>query len=339
MFGLPGGCILPGLRPAPRLHHPSHPRAPRAGRRPHGRGLRPRDRPSGRGHGHERPGRDQPGHPAVRRVHGLDPHGRHHRPGQPARDRHRRLPGVRHRRDHPRRSPSTTSWSWTPTTSPAWCARLFHIATTGRPGPVLLDVPKDVLQAEMEWYWPDGVDLPGLPPDDEGSSPDDQGGGAADHREPPPGALRRRRDPEVACRRGPAGARRPDRHPGGHHADGPWRLPRQPSPVPRHAGHARQLHGGDRHAARRSPHRPRDPVRRPGDRQGGDVRPGRQDHPRRHRPGGARQGPPSGRPDRRRLPVGDRGAGARPSGTLDDPRRPIGRNGSPGSASGRTSTR
>ena len=30
----------------------------------------------------------------------------------------------------------------------------FHIATTGRPGPVLIDVPKDVLQNEMEWYWP-----------------------------------------------------------------------------------------------------------------------------------------------------------------------------------------
>jgi acetolactate synthase I/II/III large subunit len=40
----------------------------------------------------------------------------------------------------------------------------FHIATTGRPGPVLLDVPKDVLQAEMDWYWPDGVDLPGYRP-------------------------------------------------------------------------------------------------------------------------------------------------------------------------------
>src|SRR6188472_36473 len=29
-----------------------------------------------------------------------------------------------------------------------------HIATTGRPGPVLVDVPKDVLQAQMEWEWP-----------------------------------------------------------------------------------------------------------------------------------------------------------------------------------------
>jgi len=30
----------------------------------------------------------------------------------------------------------------------------FHLATTGRPGPVLLDIPKDVLQNEMTWHWP-----------------------------------------------------------------------------------------------------------------------------------------------------------------------------------------
>jgi acetolactate synthase-1/2/3 large subunit len=40
----------------------------------------------------------------------------------------------------------------------------FHIATTGRPGPVLIDVPKDVLQAEANWYWPETVDLPGYKP-------------------------------------------------------------------------------------------------------------------------------------------------------------------------------
>jgi acetolactate synthase-1/2/3 large subunit len=44
----------------------------------------------------------------------------------------------------------------------------FHIATTGRPGPVLVDVPKDVLQATMEWHYPDSVDLPGYKPSTKG---------------------------------------------------------------------------------------------------------------------------------------------------------------------------
>jgi len=45
----------------------------------------------------------------------------------------------------------------------------FHIATTGRPGPVLIDVPKDIVDPQnprsaMDWYWPETVDLPGYHP-------------------------------------------------------------------------------------------------------------------------------------------------------------------------------
>jgi acetolactate synthase I/II/III large subunit len=40
----------------------------------------------------------------------------------------------------------------------------FHLASTGRPGPVLVDIPKDVLNTEIAWSWPDDVDLPGYRP-------------------------------------------------------------------------------------------------------------------------------------------------------------------------------
>jgi acetolactate synthase-1/2/3 large subunit len=39
----------------------------------------------------------------------------------------------------------------------------FHIARTGRPGPVLVDIAKDVQAAELDYVYPDEVYLPGLP--------------------------------------------------------------------------------------------------------------------------------------------------------------------------------
>jgi acetolactate synthase-1/2/3 large subunit len=40
-------------------------------------------------------------------------------------------------------------------------AQAFHIATTGRPGPVLVDVTKDAMQMMTEFNWPKEIKLPG----------------------------------------------------------------------------------------------------------------------------------------------------------------------------------
>jgi acetolactate synthase-1/2/3 large subunit len=47
---------------------------------------------------------------------------------------------------------------------PRAIAEAFHLAATGRPGPVLVDVSKDALQAETEFTWPVQMDLPGYHP-------------------------------------------------------------------------------------------------------------------------------------------------------------------------------
>jgi acetolactate synthase-1/2/3 large subunit len=50
----------------------------------------------------------------------------------------------------------------------------FHIASTGRPGPTLVDLPKDVLQNKMSWHWPSDDEvldsLPGYKPTTKGHS-------------------------------------------------------------------------------------------------------------------------------------------------------------------------
>ncbi len=165
VFGIPGGAILPGLRPDARLQEgPPHPRAPRAGRRPRGRGV-------------------------CRR-----------RPARSASAWRRRAPA---RRTSSRRSPTPT-WTPCPIVAitgqvasaaigtdafqeadirgitmpitkhnylvtdpakiPQAIAEAFHVASTGRPGPVLVDISKDALQATTTFSWPPQIDLPGYRP-------------------------------------------------------------------------------------------------------------------------------------------------------------------------------
>lgn len=47
---------------------------------------------------------------------------------------------------------------------PRAIAEAFHIAATGRPGPVLVDITKDALQSQTEFVWPPRFELPGYRP-------------------------------------------------------------------------------------------------------------------------------------------------------------------------------
>ncbi len=189
---------------------------------------------------------------------------------------------------------------------PRAIAEAFHLASTGRPGPVLVDISKDALQAKTTFSWPPELRLPGYRPTTRPHGKQIREAAkliCAAHR---PvlyvggGVLK-----AEACDGAP-GAGRADEHPGDHHADGAGCLPGQPPAARRHARHARQgvrgrcaAEGGPARRARRA-------LRRPGHRPARDVRPGREDRARRHRPGRDREEPPRGRPDRGRLQGGAR---------------------------------
>jgi acetolactate synthase-1/2/3 large subunit len=52
---------------------------------------------------------------------------------------------------------------------PATIHEAFHIARTGRPGPVLVDIPQDLSRAEIDYEPVDSVQLPGYQPTTEGN--------------------------------------------------------------------------------------------------------------------------------------------------------------------------
>ena len=193
-----------------------------------------------------RPGRDQPGHADRRRATWT----RSRSSPSPARSAPPRSAPTPSRRPTSAasrcRSPSTTSWSPTPTEIPRTIAEAFYIASTGRPGPVLVDVAKSALQAMTTFAWPTELNLPGYRPV---TRPH-----AKQIREAARLILESRRPVlyvgggviRAGASTRAAGARRAHRHAGRHHADGPRRVPRQPPAAPRHARHARHRRRGRR---------------------------------------------------------------------------------------------
>ena len=156
---------------------------------------------------------------------------------------------------------------------PRTVAEAFYIASTGRPGPVLVDVAKSALQAQTTYDWPAELHLPGYRPVSRPHAKQIREAAKLilESRRPVlyvgGGTIRARASEELQ------GARRADRDPGAHHADGARRVPRQPPPAPRHARHARHRRRGGRAAEERPDHQPGRPLRRPGDGQPRLLRP------------------------------------------------------------------
>src|ERR1700709_202974 len=57
-----------------------------------------------------------------------------------------------------------------PTEDPREVPKAFHIARTGRPGPVLIDIPQDLSRAEIDYKPVQDVHLPGYQPTVDGNS-------------------------------------------------------------------------------------------------------------------------------------------------------------------------
>ena len=186
-----------------------------------------------------------------------------------------------------------------PAEIPRTVAEAFYIASTGRPGPVLVDVAKSALQATTTYAWPTELNLPGYRPVTRPHSKQIReatrlmlesrrpvlyvGGGVIRARACAGAAVLAELTGIPVVTTLMARGAFPDSHP--QHLG----MPGMHGTVAAVAGAPEQ----------RPDHQPRRALRRPGHRQPRLVRPGREGHPRRHRPGRDRQEPPRRRPDRR----------------------------------------
>ena len=72
----------------------------------------------------------------------------------------------------------------------------FHVARTGRPGPVLVDIAKDAQEAEIDFSYPTEVDLPGWRPPSKVHERQVREAAQGDRRGEAADRLRRRRRPQ-----------------------------------------------------------------------------------------------------------------------------------------------
>ena len=272
VFGIPGGAILPAYDPlydSTKVRHILVRHEQGAGHA--AEGYAQATGRVGVCMATSGPGRDQPGHPDRRRLHGLGADRRDHRAGRPAVDRHRRLPGGRHLRhhdaDHQAQLPGAASGGHPARRSP----RRSTSPRPAGPGRCSSTCPRTCCRSRRRFAWPPQIDLPGYRPvtRPHGKQIREAAQLIAAARRPVlyvgGGVLKAR----ATARAAPA--RRADRHPGRHDADGARRVPRQPPPAPRHARHARLGRGGDGAAEGRPADRARRPLRRPGHRQAVDT--------------------------------------------------------------------
>ncbi len=80
-----------------------------------------------------------------------------------------------------------------PAEIPHAIAAAFHIAGSGRPGPVLVDIAKDALSSPAEFVWPEELRAAGLPPGGEAAQQADPRSRPADRPGQTSGPLRRGR--------------------------------------------------------------------------------------------------------------------------------------------------
>ena len=96
----------------------------------------------------------------------------------------------------------------------------FHLASTGRPGPVLVDIAKDAMQATTEFTWPVPFDLPGYHPVTRPHSRQVREAARMITEAKRPVLYVGGGVIKADASRGAEGTRRADRRPGRHHADG-----------------------------------------------------------------------------------------------------------------------